>query len=77
MTGTTTAFPTPLSKTSPQLAYEEHVNPEWVRLLDLLGMNVRYRRCIGTELHADEADVIGENLRERLRDALLDYEMVD
>lgn len=41
--------------TSP--SYEEYVNPEWVRLLDLLGMNVRYRRCIGTELHADDGRV--------------------
>jgi len=26
------------------------VNPQWVRLLDLLRMNVRYRKCIGAEL---------------------------
>jgi len=38
-------------------AYAEHVNPEWVRLLDLLGMNVRYRSCLGTELHADDGRV--------------------
>ena len=30
--------------------YAEHVNREWVRLLDLLQMNVRYERCVGTEL---------------------------
>src|SRR5579863_5592854 len=30
--------------------YAERVNREWVRLLDLLQMNVRYERCIGTEL---------------------------
>lgn len=30
--------------------YSEHVNPQWARLLDLLGMNVRYERCLGTEL---------------------------
>jgi len=30
--------------------YAERVNGEWVRLLDLLQMNVRYERCIGTEL---------------------------
>lgn len=30
--------------------YSEHVNPQWVRLLDLLEMNVRYRRCLGSEL---------------------------
>jgi ornithine--oxo-acid transaminase len=30
--------------------YAEHVNPQWVRLLDLLQMNARYRRCSGSEL---------------------------
>ena len=30
--------------------YSEHVNPQWVRLLDLLEMNVRYKRCSGSEL---------------------------
>lgn len=30
--------------------YAERVNPAWVRLLDLLQMNVRYERCVGTEL---------------------------
>lgn len=24
--------------------YQEHVNPQWARLLDVLSMNVRYRR---------------------------------
>jgi ornithine--oxo-acid transaminase len=38
-------------------AYAEHVNPEWVRLLDLLGMNLRYDRCQGTELHAEDGRV--------------------
>jgi ornithine--oxo-acid transaminase len=38
-------------------AYAEHVNPEWVRLLDLLGMNLRYGRCQGTELHAEDGRV--------------------
>ncbi len=33
--------------------YREYVNPQWVRLLDLLGMNVRYTRCRGTRLHAE------------------------
>ena len=31
-------------------SYSEHVNPQWVRLLDLLEMNVRYERCLGSEL---------------------------
>jgi ornithine--oxo-acid transaminase len=30
--------------------YAERVNREWVRLLDLLQMNVRYERCVGAEL---------------------------
>ena len=30
--------------------YKEHVNPQWVALLNLLGMNVEYERCLGTEL---------------------------
>jgi ornithine--oxo-acid transaminase len=34
--------------------YQEHVNPQWVRLLDALQMNVRYQRCAGTELHAED-----------------------
>jgi ornithine--oxo-acid transaminase len=34
--------------------YARRVNPEWVRLLDLLQMNVRYERCVGVELLTDE-----------------------
>jgi ornithine--oxo-acid transaminase len=30
--------------------YAEHVNPQWVRLLNLLQMNVPYDRCAGCEL---------------------------
>ena len=30
--------------------YQEHVNPQWVSLLNLLGMNVEYERCFGCEL---------------------------
>jgi ornithine--oxo-acid transaminase len=30
--------------------YSEHVNPQWVKLLDLLQMNVQYERCSGSEL---------------------------
>jgi ornithine--oxo-acid transaminase len=30
--------------------YRQYVNPQWVTLLDLLGMNVQYERCIGSEL---------------------------
>jgi ornithine--oxo-acid transaminase len=31
-------------------AYKEHVNPQWVALLNLLGMNVEYERCLGCQL---------------------------
>ncbi|MCU1237269.1 MAG: aminotransferase, partial [Candidatus Solibacter sp.] len=30
--------------------YSDHVNPQWVKLLDLLQMNAQYERCTGTEL---------------------------
>ncbi len=32
-------------------SYADHVNPQWVNLLDLLGMNVSYAECSGAELH--------------------------
>ena len=35
-------------------AYAEHVNPQWVRLLNLLQMNVRYERCSGAELFTSD-----------------------
>jgi ornithine--oxo-acid transaminase len=38
-------------------AYSDYVNPEWVRLLNLLGMNIRYRRCAGVELFAEDGRV--------------------
>ena len=34
--------------------YQERVNPQWVRLLDVLQMNARYTRCEGTELFTDD-----------------------
>jgi ornithine--oxo-acid transaminase len=39
-------------------SYRAHVNPEWVRLLSILGMNLRYRSCLGAELHAEDGRVI-------------------
>jgi ornithine--oxo-acid transaminase len=33
--------------------YADCVNPQWVRLLNLLQMNVRYERCTGAELFTD------------------------
>jgi len=39
--------------------YSGHVNPQWVRLLSLLEMNVRYTSCVGAELFtADGARIL-------------------
>jgi ornithine--oxo-acid transaminase len=38
--------------------YEEHVNPQWARLLELLEMNVRYQRCVGAELFTSDGRLI-------------------
>ena len=35
--------------------YAEFVNPQWVRLLELLDMDVRYERCAGAELFSEDA----------------------
>jgi ornithine--oxo-acid transaminase len=43
----------PAPKNAFEHPYEKYVNPQWVRLLDLLQMNVRYSRCEGAELIAD------------------------
>ena len=40
--------PKPESDTTP---YEQHVNPQWVRLLNLLEMNAEYTECRGEVLH--------------------------
>ena len=44
------------SKASPAATSsdQEHVNPQWVRLLNVLQMNVRYTHCPGAELHAED-----------------------
>jgi len=34
--------------------YERFVNPQWVRLLDVLRMNVSYDRCVGCELRTTD-----------------------
>ncbi|MGI8988564.1 MAG: aspartate aminotransferase family protein [Bryobacteraceae bacterium] len=39
-------------------AYAAHVNPQWVRLLNLLQMNVRYERCLGAELFTTSGERI-------------------
>jgi ornithine--oxo-acid transaminase len=46
-----TAIDTQVSTAS---AYSDYVNPQWVSLLELLDMNVRYVRCEGAELFTDD-----------------------
>lgn len=38
--------------------YNDHVNPQWVRLLDLLQMNIQYTRCEAVELTTAEGAII-------------------
>lgn len=47
----TTVLPAASAATS---HYQDYVNPQWVTLLNLLGMNVEYERCLGTELFAKD-----------------------
>src|ERR1700723_985776 len=35
-------------------SYSDYVNPQWVALLELLDMNVRYARCEGAELFTED-----------------------
>ena len=39
-------------------SYREYVNPQWSRMLDVLGMNVRYTRCEGAWLHTADGSRI-------------------
>jgi len=39
-------------------AYSDYVNPEWVKLLSLLEMNLRYERCEGAELFSSDGRCI-------------------
>src|SRR5207237_10469773 len=51
-----------LTQTVPSLSatqnHATYVNPQWVRLLDLLQLNTRYVRCAGVELFTGDGDVI-------------------
>jgi len=38
--------------------YHDYVNPQWVTLLNLLGMNVEYERCFGCELFTKDGRAI-------------------
>lgn len=44
----------PVATTGTSMSYTARVNPQWVRLLDLLQMNVHYDRCTGVELHTSD-----------------------
>ncbi|MFZ0889110.1 MAG: aspartate aminotransferase family protein [Candidatus Binataceae bacterium] len=37
-----------------QALFEKYVNPQWVRLLEVLGLNVRYATCLGSELFTSD-----------------------
>jgi len=45
---------TPRSNKSCDDLYANHVNPQWVRLFNTLGMNVRYDLCQGAELWTED-----------------------
>ncbi len=45
---------TPIAVPSLDRLYSDHVNPQWVKLLELLQMNVQYERCAGSELFTTE-----------------------
>ncbi len=38
----------------PSQSYREYVNPQWSRMLDVVGMNVQYTRCEGAWLHTSD-----------------------
>jgi len=38
--------------------YVEHVNPQWVKLLNTLQMNLEYTHCSGTQLHTADGRTI-------------------
>ncbi len=48
----------PVEAVSASALYSDHVNPQWVRLLDLLEMNVSYGRCSGAELFTSDGRCI-------------------
>lgn len=50
--------PTSLAPAASTDAYVDRVNPQWVRLLDVLRMNVRYESCSGAELRTSDGQRI-------------------
>jgi ornithine--oxo-acid transaminase len=55
MNQSTSAFPTHTEPTDKK--YADYVNPQWVRLLSVLGLNKIFNRSLGAELYADNGDV--------------------
>src|SRR5262249_24746435 len=55
MNQTTPEIPNYILTTDEQ--YAEYVNPQWVRLLSVLGLNKIFKRSFGAELFADNGDV--------------------
>ena len=51
-------MPQPARLNSGEDLYEQRVNPQWVRLLDILDMNITYDRCEGAELITADGRVI-------------------
>jgi ornithine--oxo-acid transaminase len=47
-------MPTQSATVSATSSYSDYVNPQWVTLLNLLDMNVRYERCLGSELYTED-----------------------
>ncbi|MGH9521685.1 MAG: aspartate aminotransferase family protein [Terriglobales bacterium] len=58
MSLTEAAVPRRMAGESGAGAYRSYVNPQWGRMLDILGMNVRYSRCEGPWLHIDDGERI-------------------
>ena len=51
-------MPTATQAASTPQSYIDHVNPQWVRLLNLLQMETSYTLCSGAELHTAQGDVL-------------------
>jgi ornithine--oxo-acid transaminase len=60
--GTRCATPVSSVESATTSNYREHVNPQWVSLLNLLGMNVEYERCLGSELFTKDGRCISDFL---------------
>jgi len=47
-------LPSTVAAHAADAAYRDRVNPQWVRLLDVLQMNVRYEQCRGAALYTSD-----------------------